>query len=243
MSFETVARTDPGRQRDRNEDAVLRREIDDGELLAVADGMGGHADGELASVTALETFEASVFRLTDDDNATVPDVLTAAVDAANEGVLDGTDPNRKSGTTLVAAYLVGKTATLVNVGDSRAYHVTHDGIEQLTVDQSPVQRLVEEGVITKEEAEEHPQRNLVSQALGTSIEVEPDVYERSITGTLLLCSDGLTEEVCDDRIRDIVAANDCIDEVAESLIERANENGGSDNISVALARRTPDGGR
>lgn len=242
MSLETVALTDTGRRRDRNEDAVLRRALDSGELLAVADGMGGHAEGELASVTALELFETNLFQAIEDGEA-ISDALTAAVDAANEAVLDGTDPHSKSGTTLVAAYLDGRTATLVNVGDSRAYHVTDDEIEQLTVDQSPVQRLVEDGVLTEEEAKDHPKRNVVSQALGTSLDVEPDVYEHRVTGTLLLCSDGLTEEVADERIRVIVSASVSLEAAAESLIEQANENGGSDNISVALARRGVPGPR
>lgn len=235
MTFETVARTDTGRQRDRNEDAVLRTEIGSAQVIAVADGMGGHADGELASVAAVERFDAKLVQLVDEQP--IEDAMCAAVDAANEGVLDDTDPHRRSGTTLVAAYVDGETATIVNVGDSRAYHVTDEAIERITVDQSHVQQLLEDGEITEEEAHDHPHRNVVSQALGTSLDVDPDLYECTVTGTLLLCSDGLTEEVSEPVIQDLVTSGGTLEIAADRLIERANENGGSDNISVVLGRQ------
>jgi protein phosphatase len=108
----------------------------------------------------------------------------------------------------------------------------------VTEDQSLVRELVEQGTITEEEAETHPQRNVVSQALGTNEEVEPDFYDVSLTdGVLLFCSDGLTEEVDDGKIAEVVGSSGSLEEAGDALVERANENGGSDNISVALARR------
>ena len=137
------------------------------------------------------------------------------------------------GTTLVAAIVRDGKTTIVNVGDSRAYHID-DGIEQITVDQSLVQRLVENGEITEGEAQDHPQSNVVEQSLGTTATVEPDFYEQEIEGYLLLCSDGLTAEVADETIHQIVSESSDIETAAKSLVDRANENGGSDNASVVL---------
>jgi protein phosphatase len=135
------------------------------------------------------------------------------------------------GTTLVVALLTDGEAVLGNVGDSRAYHV-HDTIEQVTVDQSLVQELVEVGTIT--EAEDHPQSNVVSQALGTSETVEPEFYRLEIDGTLLPCSDRLSDEVSDQTISELVTDTPDLESVAEQLVQTANDNGGDDNISIAL---------
>ena len=138
------------------------------------------------------------------------------------------------GTTLVAAIVADEEATLVNVGDSRGYHITDGGIEKITRDHSLVQQLVDEGEITSEEAETHPQRNVITQALGTDSEVDEDIYTVDLQRGLLLCSDGLTEEVTETRIAEIVSSKQPLAKRAEILVETANENGGSDNISVAL---------
>lgn len=137
------------------------------------------------------------------------------------------------GTTLVVALLTDGEAVLGNVGDSRAYHV-HDTIEQVTVDQSLLQELVEVGTITEAEAGDHPQSNVVSQALGTSDTVEPEFYRLEIDGTLLLCSDRLSDEVSDQMISELVTDTPDLESVAEQLVQTANDNGGGDNISVAL---------
>jgi protein phosphatase len=230
----TTARTDVGRQRSINEDAVLTASVDDTRhLLAVADGMGGHAAGDVASETALDAFGDAVATALD-DGADPPDALADAVAVANDAVRDrAADATGEMGTTLVAALLGPDRAHVVNVGDSRCYHLD-GGAEQVTVDQSLVRELVADGVIDPEEADGHPQRNVVSQALGTAESVDPDQYALDPTGTVLCCSDGLTEEVAEDAIAALVADAPDLATAADRLIARANENGGSDNVSVVL---------
>jgi protein phosphatase len=238
----TASRTDVGRQRDHNEDALLVTTVDEWTVLAVADGMGGHRAGDVASETALDGFAAAC-RDRLGDAAAPADALTAAAGAANERVREAaTDGREGMGTTLVAAAVRDGEATVVNVGDSRAYHVAEGAVDRITVDQSVVRNLIDEGVIDPEEADDHPQRHVLAQALGTSETVDPDVYERSITGTLLLCSDGLTEEVPDPTIGSAVVGAP-LDDAVDRLVDAANENGGSDNVSVVLCRdgARPDG--
>jgi protein phosphatase len=242
MGIETAALTDTGRVRDHNEDSVAVAPTSGGRLLAVADGMGGHNAGEVASEVALETFVAEVGeRLADADTA---DALEAAALAADEAVREAAadDPDREGmGTTLVAA-LVDEETTVVNVGDSRAYRVGDDGIEQVSVDHSLVQELVDAGEISPEEAESHHQRNVVSQALGAQDSIDPDTFGVDLAPeeTLLCCSDGLTEEVDDATIEKVLSREDSLTAAAETLVSTANQNGGSDNVSVALGRRTPE---
>lgn len=238
MSYETVTRTDVGRQREVNEDSVAVERGDGWTLLAVADGMGGHAAGDVASEAALEAFSEYVDENVGEEHP--EELLDAGARAANDHLRELIFEDRSlegMGTTLVGALLTDDGASLVNVGDSRAYHLTSESVEQVTVDQSLVQKLVEQGQITPEEAETHPQRNVVSQALGTEDSVDPDTYDQAVSGTLLLCSDGLPEEVPESAVHDIVRERDGLASAAEELIDRANENGGSDNITVGLARR------
>lgn len=231
------ALTDIGRQRKVNEDDVLARTADNRHLLAVADGMGGHTRGDIASDVAttvlFKRVEEAVKASHDDES-----ILRAAIEAANNELRAKMrlDPSLSGmGTTVTTALIANGEATIANVGDSRAYH--YDGTaEQVTVDQSLVQKLVNQGEITPAEAETHPQRNVVSQALGTTQSVDPDIYELTVSGTLLLCSDGLTEEVPDERITQSIQESDNLEAAAEALVDRANTNGGSDNVSVVLYR-------
>jgi serine/threonine protein phosphatase PrpC len=240
MAVETAARTDTGRQRDHNEDSVLVAPTSGGRLLAVADGMGGHNAGEVASATALDRFVDELGeRLADAAPATA---LERSVEAADEQVREtaAEDPGREGmGTTLVAALVSAESATVVNVGDSRAYTVSERAIEQVTVDHSLVQELVEAGDITAAEAKTHPKRNVVSQALGAAESIDPDSFtiEFGQDQTLLLCSDGLTEEVAEPTMQGVIAEAETLAPAVEELIETANENGGSDNVSVVLGRR------
>jgi serine/threonine protein phosphatase PrpC len=238
----TCARTDVGRQRETNEDAVLARDLEshDVALLAVADGMGGHAAGDVASELAIATFAEAVEDALERGRTAGRAILRDAVAAANDTVTEraAEDGLEGMGTTLVAALVQGGKALFVNVGDSRGYHIDERGdIEQVTTDQSLVQDLVEQGELTPEEARDHPQRNVVSQALGTQESVEPDLETRRFGGTLLCCSDGLTEEVADDTIAEVVAEAESVARAADRLVERANANGGSDNIGVVLGAR------
>lgn len=233
----THALTDVGRTRETNEDAVLVDEINGRQLLIVADGMGGHAAGDVASEEATAEIHRVIDkRLTNGDTDSEA-ILSDAVEAANQRLQRLIEDDASlygMGTTVVAALIAEAEATIVNVGDSRAYHIG-ETIEQVTVDQSLVQELVDSGEITKEEAQTHPQRNVVSQALGTNTSVAPDLYEVSVSDTLLLCSDGLSEEVDEIRIAEVVTETSSLESAAERLIKLANKNGGSDNITVALA--------
>lgn len=243
MGIETAALTDTGRVRDHNEDSVGVAPTSAGRLLAVADGMGGHNAGEVASEIALETFVAEVGdRLADaDPPEALADAALAADDAVREAAAE--DPDRDGmGTTLVAGLLAPGETTVVNVGDSRAYRVGDDRIEQVSVDHSLVQELVDAGEITPEEAESHHQRNVISQALGARDSIDPDTFTVDLAAgeTLLCCSDGLTEEVDDSTVQDALAGVESLTAAAETLVSTANANGGSDNVSLVLGRYTPD---
>jgi serine/threonine protein phosphatase PrpC len=243
MGFRTAASTDVGLVRDHNEDSVYDGpvgETGDGALIAVADGMGGHRAGDVASEAALEAF---VEYVETHHRESTPEarreLLATAARAANDHLremvaerpeLDG------MGTTLVGALLADGEATLVNVGDSRGYHLTTERIEQVTTDQSLVQQLVEQGTIDPEAAEDHPQKHVLSQALGTEETVDPDTYHLLPEGVLLLCSDGLSDDVPEAEIHDAVAGSSSLDAAGEALVELANDRDGSDNVGVALAR-------
>jgi protein phosphatase len=231
----TYALTDVGRIRDTNEDAVLTAPVGGGRLLLVADGVGGHAAGDIASDAAATTVRERL-ETADLDATDAEPALASAIEAANTELrarIRADDLLSKMGTTLVAALAADGEATIANVGDSRAYHID-DEVQQVTVDQSLVQKLVDSGEISLAEAETYPQRNVVSQALGTTESVDPDFYRVTVTGTLLLCSDGLTEEVPDGRIGEIVRSGDGLRSAADALVTEAIENGGSDNVSVVL---------
>jgi protein phosphatase len=243
MGIETAALTDTGRVRDHNEDSVGVAPTSAGRLLAVADGMGGHNAGEVASEIALETFVTEVGeRLADaDPQEALADAALAADDAVREAA--AAEAGRDGmGTTLVAGLLGPEETTVVNVGDSRAYRVDDSRIEQVSVDHSLVQELVDAGEISPEEAESHHQRNVVSQALGAQDSIDPDTFTVDLDPgeTLLCCSDGLTEEVDESTTRDVLARADSLSAAAETLVSTANRNGGSDNVSVVLGRRDPD---
>ena len=235
--------TDTGTKRSTNEDAALTASIEGRHLLVVADGMGGHAAGDVASDIATTTLKTAVERALPTDQAEFEAVLEQAIAEANEEIQSaaaGDSSLSGMGTTVVAAVIDDDKATIANVGDSRCYHI-EDGVEQVTVDQSLVQELVAAGEITEAEAKNHPQRNVVSQALGTTENVKPDIYTQTVDGTLLLCSDGLTEEVSDDVIARLVIEKTTLVETAEALIERVNQNGGKDNIAVALFTESETG--
>jgi len=238
----THAQTDVGKTREVNEDAVLAASVADVALLIVADGMGGHAAGDVASEMAIEQIETEVSDGLDAGHADYQQLLASAITAANQRICDAAaaDPSLSGmGTTVVAALIDETSATVATVGDSRCYHID-DELTQVTTDQSLVQELVEAGEITQAEAREHPQRNVVSQALGTTEDVTPDFYRFTPTGIVLLCSDGLSEEVQPSSLQQLVTAHSSLGTIADALINQANENGGSDNISVVLGRYVTD---
>jgi protein phosphatase len=229
------AATDVGRVREGNEDAYL---LDDAMgLMAVADGMGGHRAGEVASVTALEALRAAI---------TSGRPLRESIEDANQAVFAKaqTDTNlRGMGTTLTAGTLVaGGTVLVGHVGDSRAY-LLHDGeLRQVTEDHSLVEELVREGRLTADEAAVHPQRSIITRALGVDASVEVDVYpvELAPGDRLLLCSDGLTGMVQPDIIAATLRREDDPARAAAQLIDAANQAGGEDNITVVVVAVTDE---
>ncbi|MET0913270.1 MAG: Stp1/IreP family PP2C-type Ser/Thr phosphatase [Acidimicrobiales bacterium] len=232
-TFRAGSATDVGRVRSNNQDSLLVRE---GDLFAVADGMGGHQGGEVASALALETLGQA-----HDDPST--STLVEAVRSANRAVFEkaGTSPDLKGmGTTLTALADVetteGKRLGIVNVGDSRLYRARGEHIEQLTEDHSLVASLVRQGRITAEEAESHPQRNILTRALGIDEAVAVDSWEvEPIPGDrFLICSDGLFNEVDEGRMIATLRRFDDPADAARELVRLANEGGGRDNITAVV---------
>ena len=233
----TTAQTDVGKQKSTNEDAVETASFGSAHLLVVADGMGGHAAGDVASELATTTISEVVSEAIEAGRSDYEDILAEAIASANDAIVKEADEaaaQRSMGTTVVAAIIENNEAVIANVGDSRAYSVG-DTLTQITVDQSFVQELIDQGEITPEEAKTHPQRNVVSQALGTDETAAPDFYTHQIEEHILLCSDGLTEEVSEESILTILSESEEIATAVTRLIQLANHNGGSDNISVILA--------
>jgi PPM family protein phosphatase len=231
-----TGRTDVGRVRDINEDALLLR---DG-VFAVADGMGGHLAGEVASATALQPIkelEGTVYP----DATEAATALREAVIAANASVseLAKAEPSyRGMGTTLTAALVEGRRLHVAHVGDSRAYLLRDGQFSQLTDDHTLVQHLIDEGEITREEAANHPQRSVVTRAIGVSPEVDVDSMSLDLEpgDQVLVCSDGLTGVVDDQVIAQTLDGTRDTDAAVRELIGLANAGGGHDNITVLLLR-------
>ncbi len=244
--MQTVARTDVGKVRDINEDYIFLSDIfPNGTIMAiVADGMGGHIAGEIASKTAVEKIcqiiETNMSsKLTEDEYKSL---LKEAINEANTCVYNLSLNNEKyngMGTTIVVALITDEWLILAHIGDSRAYLFNNNNYVQLTKDHSLVNELLLNGQITEEEALVHPQKNVLIRALGTDQKVEIDVIKINWEKdqTLLLCSDGLTNYVSDKKIIEMI--NDSflsIDQLADDLIKEANDVGGEDNISLVIIR-------
>jgi protein phosphatase len=225
--------TDVGRQREANEDSYVVVPP----VFAVADGMGGARAGEVASRTAAEAFETGA----QDGQGTPEECLTHLTRQANRRIheLSQSDPSRRGmGTTLTAAMLSEAGVSLGHVGDSRAYRLREAQLEQLTHDHSLVAELERSGQLTPEAAEHHPQRSIITRALGPEADVEVDAHTHAAhTGDVyLLCSDGLTGMISDDEIGSILRGNESLDEAARELVRAANQSGGRDNVTVVLFR-------
>jgi serine/threonine protein phosphatase PrpC len=229
---DTASRTDTGRQRRDNEDSLFVREP----LFVVADGMGGAQAGEIASKVAVESFQQSM-----PDDGTPEERLVATAQEANRRIYElaqAQSERQGMGTTLTAVYLDASRLAIAHVGDSRAYLFRDGELQRLTEDHSLVAELVRRGKLTEAQAEEHPQRSIITRALGPEPSVEVDTWSYPVRDgdVLLLCSDGLTSMVHEKRIAEILAAQDDLDVTAAALIAEANENGGRDNITVILTR-------
>jgi PPM family protein phosphatase len=228
--------TDTGQIRQGNEDSYLLGES----VFAVADGMGGHLAGEVASATALEPVAELDGRVFADPDVAREAIATAVEDAnrAVSSMASAEPAYRGMGTTLTSAMLEGRRLHLAHVGDSRAYLLRDGDLQQITTDHTLVQHLIDEGQISREEAASHPQRSIITRAIGVSPRVEVDAVSIELVDgdVLLLCSDGLTGVVPDDAIAAILGSGHDLDQITQTLIARANEAGGPDNITVVVLR-------
>ena len=230
---EHVEHTDAGRHRRGNEDSYLARSP----LFAIADGMGGAQAGEVASRAAIDVLAAGV----PGGAGSVEARLVRLVEEANERVhrMSVADADHAGmGTTLTSAHVGEHDVTIVHVGDSRAYLLRGGEVSRVTTDHSLVEELVREGRLTPQEAEEHPQRSIITRALGPELHVEADSH--TIPGrdgdVYLLCSDGLTDMIPEAEVGEVLLSGASLDATARALVERANAAGGRDNITVVLFR-------
>jgi PPM family protein phosphatase len=226
-----AGRTDAGRKRRRNEDAFVLEPP----LFAVADGMGGAQAGEVASRLAAAAFR----EFHEADELEPEERVRAIIQEANRRIYERAHRDAQAsgmGTTITAALLEDGLVALGHVGDSRAYRVRDGRLEQLTEDHSLVADLMRSGRLTAEEAEGHPQRSVITRALGTDPEVDVDTFtvEAGPGDVFLLCSDGLTSMVADEEILDLIARSDSLAAAAKALVKAANRSGGEDNITVVL---------
>ncbi len=224
--------TDTGRQRRANEDSMLARSP----LFVVADGMGGAQAGEVASRLAIESFQHGLRDATDAEGS-----LAEYARAANFNIHERSQANAEHagmGTTLTAVYVGEEEVAIAHVGDSRAYCLRGRELLRLTDDHSLVDELIRQGKLTPEEAVEHPQRSVITRALGPEPEVEIDTrsYRARDGDVYLLCSDGLTTMVPDGSLLEILLTHPRLHDAGEALIGAANEAGGRDNITVVLLR-------
>jgi serine/threonine protein phosphatase PrpC len=233
---EQVGRSDVGRQRSANEDSLVLRPP----FFAVADGMGGAKAGEVASAIAARAVEDAPAAAQQAEAQ-----LTQVLREANRRIYDlalTDEAHRGMGTTLTAAKVQGDEISLGHVGDSRAYLMRDGELSQLTRDHSLVAELERSGQITPEAAEHHPQRSIITRALGPEPDVEVDTY--TLAGRdgdlFLLCSDGLTSMISDDDVSAILRSAADLDSAAEALIRAANQSGGKDNITVVMFRLAED---
>lgn len=250
MSFTNIVfaqRTDIGLIRESNEDSALSFQPKDrqvmeskGVLFVVADGLGGHTRGEVASQLAVNTIRDVYYQQESGDPLAS---LRLAIEQANARIYSESlamspkpEPGQMMGSTCVAAVILGDTVYVANVGDSRAYIVRGGQAHQISLDHSLVARQLREGLITKEQAKAHPDRNKIYRCLGSAT-VEVDTFSEKVQSgdLLLLCTDGLTELVSEEEMTAIVQQHEPQESV-QRLIERANELGGKDNITAVVAR-------
>lgn len=235
------AGTNKGRIRERNEDSNIVIGPDENGVMffAVADGMGGMDFGDLASQKAVEA-------ITEMTSGGFPEKKKAAAfisrlfAKANEKIMQECcemNSTEGMGTTLSLCIIYDNGMYVGHIGDSRIYEIAEDGIKQITKDHSYVEDLVDSGRITREQAKTHPNRNIITKALGIDPDILPDIfeYEMGKNSKILLCTDGLTNEVDDTGILDIIRTTPQPQEAVDRLIEAANEGGGRDNITVLLA--------
>ena len=233
------AKTDVGVLRKNNQDYCLAGEFEDGVTWAVVcDGMGGANGGNIASESAAKTVADKLnggYHKAMNDNS-IKHLILTSIEAANATVFSKSkfdDALKGMGTTIVLAIIKNSSLYIANVGDSRIYVVTENSINQLTTDHSVVQLMIDRGEITPEEAKDHPQRNVITRALGVEENIRIDFCQEIYNegDIVLLCSDGLTNYVDNSTIYELCNTSDSYS-LADVLVDKANENGGGDNITV-----------
>jgi protein phosphatase len=239
MKLIYAGKSDKGRLRKANEDFFVCQKISDDEyLFVVADGMGGHQAGDVASKLGTETFVHRYVELRE-KSTPIPEALKESISRANEEILEKATEDLKKrgmGTTFSAVVLADMKAHIVHVGDSRIYITRDNELVRLTTDHTFVEKMVEEGRLTQEEARDHPQKNILYMSLGTRQSFAPEVSESfnlKKGDILVLCSDGLNNMATDAQIKEYVT-NHPPQKAVEKLIKLANENGGIDNITLVV---------
>ncbi|MDD2377257.1 MAG: Stp1/IreP family PP2C-type Ser/Thr phosphatase [Bacilli bacterium] len=236
--------TDPGKVRSHNEDSVtIVVNNSDEYLLAVADGMGGHRGGEIASDIAISHIGDSFLSLdTIGSKEEAIEWLKEIVSEANLKIYQYTNENTEStgmGTTIVLAVLTKEYLLFGNIGDSSGFVIKDNHLHKITTDHTLVELLVKSGKLTPEEAKNHPRKNVLMRALGANTKVEMDIFdvETDING-ILLCSDGLTNMLTDEQIMKVLNEKLPIDDKVKKLLYKSNNRGGTDNISIAYLSRS-----
>ncbi len=243
--LKTFSITDIGKKRKLNQDYVFTSEIPVGHLpnlFLVADGMGGHNAGDYASRYTIETIVEDIGSSSNDSPVIV---LEKAIQSANRLIRQKSFEDEDlsgMGTTVVAATIDDDRLCVANVGDSRLYVINNREIKQITRDHSLVEEMVRMGGLQREQARSHPDKNIITRAIGAQDEVEIDFFQMTLSkdDIILMCSDGLTNMIDDEEIRMILQGQRDIVEKAETLVNAANNNGGKDNIAVILVEPFAD---
>ena len=237
------AKSDVGKARDMNQDSYyISDSLSEVKIYLLAAGMGGYKGGEIASSLAIKCTKNYIennFKETPKDRESLIQLVASSMEYANMVVYEKSKEDKElegMGTTLEVCLIYNNKAYIGHVGDSRIYRIRKDFIRKLTQDHSYVQKLVKDGTITKEEAENHPKKNMLMKALGCNAFVEPDVLVRGFLrdDILLMCSDGLTNMVKQEDIFENAKGN--IEKAPIKLVDLANENGGLDNITVVVIK-------
>ena len=243
--MELVGISDVGSVREINQDSFLMLENKEKEIVAfgVADGLGGHNAGEIASALCMDILR-EYFNISNQFFEEMKEEVKGIIEYANKRILEFASENEETrgmGTTLTFCIYHDKELYIVHVGDSRAYIVTADKIEQITTDHSLVSQMVAKGEITAEEALHHHNRNIITNALGTQKDFFVDTYDVQLTDNeiIMVCSDGLSEHLTDPEILEIIKESDGLEDAKRNLIDAVNEKGGTDNATVVLF----DGGK
>lgn len=239
----SYGKTDIGMVRSVNQDSIFFSDKSIGNLpnlYIVADGMGGHQAGDYASAHAVSWFVDYVKKC---QYANPITILKTGIAQINDRLLQKANKHselRGMGTTFVAAVILRDKMYVANIGDSRLYVLNSEEARQVTLDHSLVEELIRTGQLERRKVRFHPERNIITRALGTGNEAIPDFFEITLQrrDKILLCSDGLTNMVEDDEIRDIIMQRQFVDKICEELIKRANYYGGKDNIGVVVIEQS-----